>query len=356
MDKSFIVDRYFQKSHILTPTNREYAQTLTTLFTWLTQNDHIQSDQTTIYMHLKGSSTASIVAHEDGVLAGMEDLQFLLEKQTPLTLVAKKKDGEKIKRGDVVARLEGDIADILSLERTILNFLQRLSGIATQTNRLILLLKSASSIKVNVKLLPSNLEPQGRASSIYHQASKSHFHPPLIAATRKTPWMQIDKKAVSIGGGLTHRLSLADGVLIKDNHLDALYHLGGDLARTPRENYERSAINKALMLILTKVKDTLIEVEVTDRYGAFEALEVFKQSGKGNYLAIMLDNFVPSKAKTTLAVLKKRYDLSRVVIEASGGIGEDNVVEWAQTGVDILSLGSLTHSARALDLSLSLRD
>ena len=297
--------------------NPTYKQVVTSLFSWLTKSDNVKSDQTSTIIPAR-SISSHIISHQDCVIAGLKELSSLLLPYHPyLTFNALVKDGNLVKSGQTIANLNGNAKIILSYERTILNFLQRMSGIATQTNHIIKYLNNLQPTTYNLQ--------------------------PMIAATRKTPWGLLDKKAVAVGGGLTHRLSLADGMLIKDNHLAILkkeYSLKS----------EAKAVTKALELSLSKVKNTMVEIEVTTP----EAVEAAVKASSGFPLTIMLDNWQANEAKKTITRLKKKYDLSHVLFEASGGIDEANIKDWAKAGVNFISLGSLTHSPKAADLSLEI--
>ena len=209
------------------------------------------------------------------------------------------KDGSALVPGDSVAQVEGGASSILKGERTALNFLQRMSGIATET-------------------------------SLYVDAVKGCNA--KIVDTRKTVpgWRHLDKYAVRSGGGGNHRLNLADGILIKDNHIAALRSRGLNL---------KEAVRQALDRAPHTIK---VEVEVTDLDELQEALEA------GAHI-IMLDNM-------DLADMRRGVEMvgGRAIIEASGGINLETVRAIAETGVDLISVGGLTHSPRALDMSLDL--
>ncbi len=308
MNKSNLILKYFQKANRLTEKDKDYAQSLTQLFKWLTSNDKIHNDRSSKYLP-NIPCTATIISKDNGIIAGLQDLEYLLKTFTTLTFTSQLTDGKKIIKGDIIARISGKSHEILSYERTILNILQRMSGIATETSRLV---KS-----INRQQTTDN-------KKIY------------ITATRKTPWMTLDKKAVTVGGGLTHRLSLSDGILIKDNHL------------------VNNSIEMTLMTILKNYRKELIEIEVINPQQAHKVITTFQKHNNDNYLAILLDNFSPVQAKLLLNNLNRKYNLSQIIFEASGGITEKNIREWIQTGVDIISLGSLTHSAHAANLSLEI--
>jgi len=245
---------------------------------------------------------AEIVAKESGVLAGLEEVKLLLE-EFGLKTEKLKEDGDRLKKGEAILRVIGDARTILALERTVLNFLCRMSGIATLTAKLVEMVRKAG-------------------------------FKTIIACTRKTaPGLEyFDKKAVRIGGGDTHRLHLDDMILVKDNHIKVV----GSVSEAIKRAKEKASFSKK------------IEVEVSNLAEALEAARVGAD-------IIMLDNFTPAQIKETLLQLEKEGLRSKVLVEASGGINEDNVVEFASTGVDILSIGMLTHSAKALDLSLEVR-
>jgi len=334
----------------LTVINPAYCQTISTLFKWMIDNDQIHRDITTQFLNLKSTTIAKIISREDATTAGIEEITYLLKKITHLSFSPYKKDGEKIKKNQTIAEIKGQASEILGFERTILNILQRMSGIATATNRLINLInvgdaKEGSQIPASPALSPSKVE--GDFEDVSGKLSRQD--PLLIAATRKTPWMSLDKKAVAVGGGLTHRLNLSDGILIKDNHLANI------------------SVAEALKTVFNKVKGELIEIEVKNEKEAISALTTYQKlttynlqpttlrpcSGRAyNYLAILLDNFHPENAARTIEKLKQQFDLSQIIFEASGGINKENIKKWAKTGVNLISIGFLTHSPQAVNLSL----
>lgn len=244
---------------------------------------------------------AEMVAKEPGVAAGIEEAEVLL-KSLGLRVETLVKDGEKVKIGQKMIRVSGDAGTILSSERTVLNLLSRMSGIATTTRSLV------------EKLQKAKLKA-------------------AVACTRKTApgLMYFDKKAVLIGGGDTHRLHLDDMILIKDNHIA----LAGGIERTIGKSRRKASFSKR------------IEAEVTSAEDAVRA-------AKAGADIIMLDNFSPNQARKTCASLKKTERRSEILIEASGGITAENIMEYASTGVDIVSLGEITQSPKALDISLKI--
>jgi len=239
---------------------------------------------------------AYIKACEDGVLAGLEEAKqvfghFGLEAQTAFS------DGAEIKRGDVVLEISGNARSILAAERTALNILGRMSGIATLTRKCI-------------------------------QKSRGV----TVAGTRKTTpgFRESEKKAIVLGGGRPHRHNLAEAVLLKDNHI-AVAGL-------------ESAIKSAKKMYPGKE----IEVEVDNVEDALKAAQLGAD-------IIMFDNMSPDEIKDAIGLLKENGLRERVKLEASGGITLDNLDAYANTGVDMISMGMLTHSARWLNFSLIIK-
>jgi nicotinate-nucleotide pyrophosphorylase (carboxylating) len=263
------------------------------------EEDSVGADVTTnslIPPHLE--ARAFLVPKEPGILAGLEVAAETFRRVDPnLVYTQKLLDGDRVEGGEIVATISGSMASILTAERTALNFLQRMSGIATLTDQYIRAVKGTSS---------------------------------SITDTRKTvPGLRLlDKYAVSIGGGRNHRMSLADGVLIKDNHLAALQAEGIDLGQ---------AIKRARARAPHTVK---IEVEV-------ESIEAAIAAANAGADIVMLDNMSSTDMRTAVDQIA-----AHCTVEASGGITLANVAEVAQSGVDIISIGALTHSPRALDISL----
>jgi len=244
--------------------------------------------------------TGFIVAKKEGILAGINIAKQVFHRVDPeLKVEVLVEEGTRVKLGDRVARVSGSIASILKAERVALNFLQRLSGIASETNR-------------------------------YVEAVKGL--PVRIMDTRKTtPGLRsLEKHAVKAGGGENHRMSLGDGILIKDNHLAALRRQGlniKEIIATARQNAPQRLP---------------VEVEVGTVLEASEAAEAGVD-------IVMLDNMNLEDMRKAVKSIH-----GRALIEASGGITLDNVRAVAETGVDFISIGALTHSAKALDISLEL--
>ena len=243
---------------------------------------------------------AVIRSKADGVLAGVQvSLEVFRRLDPQLQTEALLKDGAILSQGDPIARVEGRAGSILRGERTALNFLQRMSGIATETSRYV---KAVQGLKAK------------------------------IVDTRKTvPGLRyLDKYAVRAGGGMNHRLNLADGILVKDNHIAALRSQGSGLKETAKIAIERAP------------HTIKVEVEVTNLEELQEALEA------GTHI-IMLDNMSLENMRRAVEMVN-----GKAVVEASGGINLETVRAVAETGVDLISVGGLTHSVKALDISADL--
>ena len=244
--------------------------------------------------------TAEVIAKEEGVAAGIEEATFLME-YLGLKVRANVADGEKIKNKQVLIKISGDAQTILSGERTMLNLLSRMSGIATKTRMLIEKLE-----KVNAKT--------------------------KIAATRKSApgLLYFDKKAVVIGGGDSHRLHLDDMVLIKDNHLAIV----GSVEEAVKRAKAHGSFTKKIEIEVTTVEDAL-------------------KAAKAGADVVMLDNFSPKQAKAAGEALGEA-GFGKVLLEVSGGITGENMLEYASAEVDVISMGELTQSVKALDISLEI--
>jgi nicotinate-nucleotide pyrophosphorylase (carboxylating) len=242
---------------------------------------------------------AEVKCKEPGVAAGIEEAAVLLES-LGLKVQASLKDGDNMAANQVMMKISGDARTILSVERTLLNLLSRMSGIATTTRQLV---KQIQRAKLKTK----------------------------VACTRKTApgLLYFDKKAVLVGGGDTHRLHLDDMILIKDNHIA----MAGSFQDAVRRARERASFSKK------------VEVEVT---GAAEALE----AAEAGVDIIMLDNFSPKQIEGAIRVLEKAGFRGKVLLEASGGITAETVVTFASKKVDIVSLGEITESTKALDIGM----
>jgi nicotinate-nucleotide pyrophosphorylase (carboxylating) len=244
--------------------------------------------------------TAAIVAKQKGIAAGLEESGALF-RYYGAAVHHTVRDGEQIEPGQVLMELSGDATAILLVERTALNIIGRMSGIATKTS---LLVQMAREINPRVR----------------------------VASTRKTSpgFRLLDKKAVMLGGGDPHRISLSDMFLIKDNHLMLV------------------SIDEAVRRARAQTLYKKIEVEVATPEDAVRAVEAGADM-------IMLDNMPPAQVARTLKELAIRKAREKVQIEVSGGIDETNIKEFARMDIDIISMGALTHSIRNLDVSLEVQ-
>ncbi|MDD1673332.1 MAG: carboxylating nicotinate-nucleotide diphosphorylase [Methanomicrobiales archaeon] len=244
---------------------------------------------------------AGIITHEEGIIAGVEEATDLFSS-LDLAVRPQVQDGTWSPPETRVLEIAGEAAKILLAERTVLNVMGRMSGIATMTRRLVDTVHA--------------INPQCR-----------------IASTRKTaPGLRfLDKKAVMLGGGESHRFTLSDMILIKDNHL-AFVPLEEAITRAKAQGPYR-----------------VIEVEVTTPLMAEEAVRL------GAHV-IMLDNMRPVEVAETLTLLENEGIRKMVIVEISGGITEENIQDYAVQAVDVISMGNLTHSVRSLNMSLEILD
>jgi nicotinate-nucleotide pyrophosphorylase (carboxylating) len=249
--------------------------------------------------NLLASSTILCKDSEQAVVAGLREVGIVFDL-CKCSCTALVDEGSMVSRGNEVMRIKGRARDILKAERTALNLLMRMSGIATETKKFVEVVKKISK----------DIE---------------------IAGTRKTaPGLRsFDKKAIKIGGGRTHRNSLDEMVLIKDNHLVLTGSIG-------------ESISSAKKLVGNNIK---VECEVTDLQSAIEAINFGAD-------VIMLDNFSPQEVENATRVLKELGLRQKCLLEISGGISLANVSQFAKSNPDIISIGSLTHSVKSVDFSL----
>ncbi|MDE5567771.1 MAG: carboxylating nicotinate-nucleotide diphosphorylase [Muribaculaceae bacterium] len=240
-----------------------------------------------------------LLVKEEGILAGVEIARKVFEKFDPsLKMTVMIGDGSHVKPGDIAFVVEGKVRSLLQTERIMLNIMQRMSGIATQTSR--------------------------------YQQRLEGLKTKVLDTRKTTPGLRmLEKEAVKIGGGSNHRIGLFDMILIKDNHVD----FAGGITQ---------AIEAAKKYCAEKNKDLKIEIEVRNEKEIAEALEAGVDR-------IMLDNFTPER--TRKAVEQIRAVNPAVEIESSGGITLDTLREYGECGVDFISVGALTHSVKGLDMS-----
>ena len=259
-------------------------------------SEDIQGGDITSVLLPKNRIRAKIISRESGILAGVKFAGDIFRlKGCNVKII--KKDGTKLKPNQIILQVSGNARTVLSCERTALNLLSRMSGIATHAN-----------------LLVSKIRKINRKTRLY--------------STRKTaPGLRFfDKEAIMIGGGHKHRMSLNDMVMIKDNHL-LVSNSMEDIIKKARKQHKH------------------VEVEVESQRDAILATN----SGA---TIVMLDNFSPEQIKKTITALQKKKLRNKIKLEASGGINSKNITAYAKTGVDMISVGSITNSVKGLDLSL----
>ena len=263
--------------------------------------DQAFNDPTTHALVPQGIQAVGMIrAKGNGMLAGIEICQAVFQRiDASLDAQVLLPDGSALTAGTDLARIEGDAGSILRAERVALNFLQRMSGIASDTNEYVKAIEGSQA---------------------------------RIVDTRKTApgHRYLDKYAVRMGGGYNHRFNLADGILIKDNHIEAL-------------RSQEMGLQDVIKLALSRASHTIkVEVEV-------ESLEVAEDAAAAGAHIIMLDNMSPELMRQAMEIID-----GRAVVEASGGISMETVRAVAASGVDLISVGGLTHSTKALDISLDL--
>jgi len=298
----------------LTLQNPAYLQEVRILMEALLRVDLTPQDLTVAALEIKSKSVSAVVlARQPGVAAGLEEFAFLFESRG-VAVYFEKKDGDVFAAGEILLRMEGEHSELLSLERSGLNLLQRMSGIATMTRCL-------------------------------QERVRGRCHSTRVVATRKTLWGLLDKRAVHLGGGGTHRLGLGDAILIKNNHLALIARREEDAAP--------EALGRAWRF---REESAFIEIEVRSEGAALAAAKTFrtlqKELGKRYPCLLMLDNLTPEEISPILDSLHREHCWDYTLVEASGGVSEKNAEAYADTGVDVISVGALTHSARALDLCL----
>lgn len=270
-----------------------------------------------------------MLAKQSGILAGMQEFEWFLTRDIkkygtpfqPVKMEIYKKDGEKLfassKTPEKIAKLSGTVFDLMKIERVVLNLLGRMSGVSTFTAEFV---KKARAINPDI----------------------------LVTPTRKTLWGLLDKRACILGGGGTHRLSLSDAILIKHNHICAF---GSDLQLPLRK-----ALNATFEI--DKNGPKFVEVEVNNPRDAEEAIRILSDIKKKEYplpCFIMFDNILPKDIAGVFEKIKKGLSSGElaegIFFEASGGITLENIQDYAKTGVDIISIGAITHSAEMLDFT-----
>lgn len=246
----------------------------------------------------EATGKSQLIIKEEGILAGVEVAKRIFHRFDPTLIIdVKIQDGTKVKPGDIAFTVEGKVQSLLQTERLVLNVMQRMSGIATTTSKYV---EALAGTKTRV-----------------------------LDTRKTTPGMRmLEKEAVKIGGGVNHRIGLFDMILLKDNHVD----FAGGIEK---------AINGAKAYLKEKGKNLKIEIEVRNFDELDEAMRV------GGVDRIMLDNFSVADTREAVKRVNGRYEL-----ESSGGITFNTLRDYAETGVDYISVGALTHSVKSLDMSL----
>ncbi|MFP4620631.1 MAG: carboxylating nicotinate-nucleotide diphosphorylase [Bacteroidales bacterium] len=250
----------------------------------------------------KKTGKSRLLVKQQGIIAGIEVAGIIFDTIDPnLHTEIYIPDGSEVKKGDVAFQVEGKVRSILQSERLVLNFMQRMSGIATQT-------------------------------SIYADKLKD-FHTQVLDTRKTTPGLRtLEKKAVALGGGSNHRMGLYDMIMLKDNHID----FAGGIDK---------AIRKTLKYLHKENKQLKIEVEVRNLEEVREVLNT------GGVDRIMLDNFSPEKTRKAVELINGMFET-----ESSGNITLENIRDYAECGVDFISVGALTHQIKSLDMSLKAID
>ena len=251
-----------------------------------------------------------VLAKEPGVVAGIDEYSWLLNR-AGIRVQPRKKDGDLLQSDETIAEIDGERGQLLAYERVGLNLLQRMSGIATTTRRL---------------------------QELVHRCNPGTH----VVGTRKTPCGLLDKRAIHLGGGGTHRLGLADAILVKNNHLALL------------ADREAEAVCEAVRRAWPfRQQAGFIEVEVRSKESALAAARIFRSQEQDSMACpclLLLDNMLPEEVSCVLAALRAESLLEHVLIEVSGNIFEGNMEPYAACGVDAISVGALTHSPRVLDI------
>ncbi|MDP6143107.1 MAG: carboxylating nicotinate-nucleotide diphosphorylase [Candidatus Marinimicrobia bacterium] len=307
MRDKLVLEFWDRKSFFKT---KEYYSSVKNLINEKIKEDFDGGDITTDSLIDKNKEIkAVILSRGEGIVAGIEEVSLMLNEEKVTVL---KKDGNEVKNKDIILEINGNARKILAYERTLLNIMQRMSGIVTAVYNI------KKSIKNNC----------------------------LIAATRKTLFPLIDKKAVSVGGALTHRLTLNDAALIKHTHMKII----------------NNDLENALRLTAENDRIKYIEIEIKNEAEALKAAEAISNLKSEKLFAIMFDNMECSMIRNSINeinnMINKNNDeklKNKILFEASGEVNENNIEEYSKTGVDVVSIGLITHSSKAVDMSLQVR-
>ncbi len=330
-DVNSLILEGFQQERFLSLKNKEYRRFVQKFLEMQLKEDVKKKDLTTSFLFSRilpdkaaSHAEAEIIAKQKGILAGLEEFKFFCE-MNQILVNAPFKDGDKIRQGDKALSLSGALETLLRTERVGLDLLGRMSGIATAANELVQKVNKISKTK--------------------------------IAATRKTLWGNLDKKAVFLGGGLTHRLGLWQAVLVKENHLTALKSLG---IKDPFSYIKDSLSSLKFHDLMKLIRGTshqqrrfpsFFEIEVETIEQGVHVGELLMGQKLDFSFALLLDNFSSLNIRKIVKIFSKRSWDKKILLEASGGITPSNLMEYAETGVDLISMGFLTHSVKHFDFS-----
>jgi len=319
MDRKALREFTHKVDNFLTVKNSTYKQwVFRYTFLELEKDLGVNGDITTKgIFHNERIVTGKVYARENGILAGREEIEYFLTKAHSgfrpavpgkFGVTFKFEDGDSFEKDDLIVEITADVNGLLAVERVVLNLLMRMSGVATYSKKITDMVKDSDV---------------------------------LVTPTRKTLWGLLDKKAVTIGGGGTHRLNLEDAILIKDTHMDLI-----------DKNYEKAFENIAA----AGAEARFLEVEVGSVDNALkcaEALAGFIDSKRLRTIGVLLmDNMGPKMIKEALVEIKKAGLYDKLLFEGSGGVNEDTIVEFAKSGVDIVSMGSITNGPMSLNMSM----
>ena len=331
-----ILETALQKGKLLGVRNPFYRDYLKESILPLITEDFSRGDITTeIIVKKDFLAHAEVIAKQKGIVAGLEEAEFFYSK-FGIKAYSDVNDRDFVNSGDVLMKLSGKVKTLLKTERRIIDMISRMSGIATMTYNL----RKIINDKIG------------------------------IAATRKSLVPYLDKKAVYIGGGLTHRLALWDGILVKDNHIAAQKNFSSPVS----EFASSLASGKSFFADIEKISPC-VEVEVRSSKEAIKIIDDFKAykeiAPKSKLvLIIMFDNMLPSDITNLIGKMRAppvsefatsslarggEHFASSILFEASGNITENNIKEYANTGVDLVSVGMLTHSVKGFDVSQKLK-
>lgn len=312
--------------------NQEYSRFVLRLFELLLSEDMgSRGDISSVPLideRLRGK--AIVVAKSVGLVSGLYEIGLFLSSCEEVTVNFLLNDGDEFCEGDILFEIEGNVREILLLERTLLNFLQRMCGIATYTREFLTVMK--------MSFRENDAENSGA------DEDEKVAGMPLLCPTRKTFWGAVDKKACLIGGAGTHRINLSDAVMVKDNHIVAL-----------SDDFER-------VFDVVSREGRFLEIEASGIHMAERIIETYVANSNNlitgrlapRNLYLLLDNLPPKELKEGICIFKNKFDCTNIFFEASGGVNLSNIGAYSNTGVDIISVGALTHSAPVADLSMKL--